>query len=166
MTDNLQVRFRKAEVTDLGYIMQQEHHDENDSYIRQWSREKHLSVLDDSNYAYFIVECIEDSQPVGFVILIGVNEPDNNLEFKRIAISGKGRGYGRQAVKLIKKFAFEETDTHRLWLEVVDYNERAYHVYESEGFLKEGIHRESFLRDGRRASLIVMSMLRPEYECA
>ena len=164
MTDNLQVRFRRAGAADLDYIMRQERHDENHSYIRQWTREKHLADLKDSNYAYFVVERVDSGKPVGFVILIGANDPDNNLEFKRIAISEKGRGYGREAVKLIKKFAFDETDTHRLWLEVIDYNERAYHIYESEGFVKEGVHRESFLRDGRRASLIVMSMLRPEYE--
>ncbi len=164
MTDDLQIRFRNAVASDLDYIMQQEQHEENVDYINHWSHDKHRACLDDSDFVYFIVERIDDRQPVGFAILIGVNDPHHNLEFFRLAISEKGRGYGRQVMKLAKRFAFEETGAHRLWLDLVDYNERAYHIYESEGFVKEGVLREACSYNGRRASLIVMSMLRSEYE--
>jgi diamine N-acetyltransferase len=164
MIDNRKVRFRTTGPDDLDYVMGQEQHDENSAYVHHWPREKHLAVISDPNFGHFIVETIEDQQPVGFVILIGVQEPDGNLEFKRLAISEKGTGYGRQAVQLIKQFAFEKTNTHRLWLEVVENNERAFKLYESEGFITEGTHRESAVMRGQRASLIVMSMLRREYQ--
>jgi diamine N-acetyltransferase len=163
MIDNRMVRFRPTRPEDLDYVMGQEDHDENSAYIRHWSREKHLAAINDPNFAHFIVERIDDARPVGFVILIGVQEPDGNLEFKRIAISEKGNGYGREAVRLIKQFAFEKTNTYRLWLEVVENNDRAFRLYESEGFITEGTHRESAVLRGKRTSLIVMSMLRREY---
>ena len=163
MSVNHNVRFRPTRPEDLDFVMAQEVHDENSAYIRHWSREKHLTAIYDPNFAHFIVETMQDEQPVGFVILIGVQEPDGNLEFKRIAISEKGNGYGREAVRLIKKFAFEETRTHRLWLEVVENNDRAFKLYESEGFVTEGTHRESAVMGGQRVSLIAMSMLRREY---
>jgi len=163
MTDNHQVRFRPTRPEDLDYVMELELHDENSAFIRHWPREKHLAVVDDPNFAHFIVETIAAQGPVGFVILIGVQEPDGNLEFKRLAISEKGNGYGRQAVRLIKQFAFEQTNTHRLWLEVVEDNIRAFKLYESEGFITEGTHRESAVMRAKRVSLIVMSMLRWEY---
>ena len=163
MIDNHQVRFRPTRFNDLDFVTAQELHDENSLYIRHWPREKHLAVIDDPNFAHFIVETIEDQRPVGFVILIGVQEPDGNLEFKRLAISEKGKGYGREAVRLIKQFAFEKTNTHRLWLEVVENNDRAFRLYESEGFVTEGIHRESAVMRDKRTSLIAMSMLRQEY---
>jgi diamine N-acetyltransferase len=162
--DNLVVRFKPTRPEDLDYVMAQEVHDENSAYIRHWSREKHLSVINDPNFAHFIVERIEDERPVGFVILIGVQEHDGNLQFKRIAILEKGNGYGREAVRLIKQFAFEKTNTHRLWLEVVENNDRAFKLYESEGFITEGTHRESAVMRGKRTSLIVMSILRREYQ--
>ena len=163
MTDDLHIRFRPTRREDLDYVMAQETHDENSAYIRHWTREKHLSTLSDPNFGHFIVETIEDQRPVGFVILIGVQEPDGNLEFKRLAISEKGNGYGRHAVRLIKQFAFDQTNTHRLWLEVVENNDRAFKLYESEGFVTEGTHRESAVMRGQRVSLIVMSMLLREY---
>ena len=163
MKDNHNVRFRPARPEDLDFVIAQEVHDENSAYIRHWSREKHLAAINDPNSAHFIVETIRGERPVGFVILIGVQEPDGNLEFKRIAISEKGNGYGREAVRLIKKFAFEETRTHRLWLEVVEGNKRAFDLYASEGFITEGAHRESAVMRGQRVSLIAMSMLRREY---
>jgi len=163
MTNKHKVRFRTTRPEDLDYVMAQERHDENSAYIRHWSREKHLAAINDPNFAHFIVETIQDERPVGFVILIGVLEPDGNLEFKRIAISEKGNGYGREAVRLIKQFAFEKTRTYRLWLEVVESNKRAFKLYESEGFITEGMHREAAVMRGKRTSLIVMSMLRREY---
>ena len=164
MNCSCKIRFRPTAPEDIDFVMAQEVHDENSAYIRHWPREKHLTVIRDPDFAHFIVETAEDQRPVGFVILIGVHEPDGNLEFKRIAVSEKGNGYGRQAVRLIKQFAFEKTNTHRLWLEVVEDNVRAFKLYESEGFITEGTHRESAVMRGKRTSLIVMSMLRREYK--
>jgi len=161
--DNLSlVTFRRTTPDDLDYVMAQEQDGENSPYIRQWTREKHLVAIGDPYYAHFMVERIEDSRPVGFVILIGVHEPDGNLEFKRIAVSEKGKGYGRAAVELIKQFAFEQTNCHRLWLEVAEHNQRAFAIYRDAGFVTEGAHREAAVMAGKRASLIVMSMLRHE----
>jgi len=163
VNEPLSISFRRTTPDDLDYVIAQEQDGNNSPYIRQWTREKHRAAIGDPYYAHFMVERIGDSRPVGFVILIGVHEPDGNLEFKRIAVSEKGKGYGRQAVELIKQFAFEQTDCHRLWLEVAEHNQRAFAVYRDAGFVTEGIHREAAVMSGKRASLTVMSMLRHEY---
>jgi len=164
VSDSSSVRLRRTTAEDLDYVIAQERDGENSPYIRQWARDKHLGAINDPYYAHLIVERIDDSRPVGFVILIGVREPEGNLEFKRIAVSEKGKGYGRRAVELIKQFAFEQTDCHRLWLEVAEHNQRAFAVYREAGFVIEGTHRESAIMSGQRASLTVMSMLRHEYQ--
>jgi RimJ/RimL family protein N-acetyltransferase len=87
---------------------------------------------------------------------------DRAVEFKRIVIKEKGNGFGRAAVRFIKKYVFEELGFNRLWLEVLENNERAYQLYKSEGFVDEGVHRE--WQGDKYISLIVMSMLRGEYE--
>ncbi|MFH2037204.1 MAG: GNAT family N-acetyltransferase, partial [Candidatus Zixiibacteriota bacterium] len=133
------IRFRPTTINDIDTIISIEQDAANTPYIRQWSREKRLKAINDTNIAHFTIEEIDADNIVGYVILIGVEDPDNNLEFKRLAIKAKGKGYGRSAVKLIKQFAFQFTETHRLWLEVVEYNERARKLYESEGFIPEGV---------------------------
>ena len=71
----------------------------------------------------------------------GILRHFQSLEFRRIVITDKGKGYGRESLRLIKKMAFEELSAHRLWLDVKDHNLRARHVYEAEGFMVEGVLR-------------------------
>lgn len=160
---NDKIGFRPATIDDIETIISMERDDANNPYIRQWSHEKHAAIINDSNYAQFMVETIDNPRIVGFVILIGLDDPDRNLEFKRIAINEKGRGFGRAAVQLIKKYAFEVKTTHRLWLEVIEYNDRAYKLYATEGFIKEGTHRKSMKVGDKYFSLHVMSILDEEY---
>jgi RimJ/RimL family protein N-acetyltransferase len=63
-----------------------------------------------------------------------------------------------------KRFAFDELKAHRLWLDVKQTNARARQLYEAEGFTTEGVLRECLKTDGKYESLVVMSMLRGEYE--
>ena len=51
-------------------------------------------------------------------------------------------GYGREAIRLVKKLCFEELSLHRLWLDVFTTNVNAIRLYESEGFQYEGELRE------------------------
>jgi RimJ/RimL family protein N-acetyltransferase len=169
MTENIIVQndialIRLTLESDLDRVIELERGDDNAPYIRHWSREKHLSSINDSNFAHFIIESRENRNMLGYIILIGLDDPDNNLEFKRIVINSKGKGFGRVAVQLIKKYAFEKTSAHRLWLEVLENNNRAFELYKTEGFVVEGTHRESMKQDDRYISLIVMSLLRQEYE--
>ncbi len=98
------------------------------------------------------------------MILLGVDNPDRSLEFKRLVIADKGRGLGKQVIKRVKQIVFDEYGAHRLWLEVMEHNERARRLYEAEGFVEEGLHRESLKQGDRFISLVVMSMLAQEYQ--
>lgn len=40
---------------------------------------------------------------IGYVILAGITNPNHNIEFRRIVISDKGHGFGRETLKLVKK---------------------------------------------------------------
>ena len=59
--------------------------------------------------------------------------------------------------------SFQELGAHRLWLDVKPHNERARALYRSEGFVEEGTLRDALYYNGRFESLVVMSILRPEW---
>jgi len=59
--------------------------------------------------------------------------------------------------------AFRDLDAHRFWLDVKSANTRALALYRSEGFVEEGCLRESVRSGAGWDSLIVMSLLEPEY---
>ena len=156
------VRLRPSGPDDIDFVRTQERHAENSPFIAQWSREKHLQVVEQSNAAHLTVVDAEGTQ-VGYVVLEGLDDDGRGIEFTRVVIARKGRGIGRSVVRMVKSLAFVHYGTHRLWLDVVQTNTRARHVYRREGFVEEGTMRDSILVSGVRASLVLMSMLRSEY---
>jgi RimJ/RimL family protein N-acetyltransferase len=78
-------------------------------------------------------------------------------------IQDKGAGFGRAALRVAKKVAFDDLGAHRFWLDVKKRNTRAKALYDSEGFIVEGVLRESVRVENGFESLVVMSMLQPEF---
>jgi RimJ/RimL family protein N-acetyltransferase len=78
-------------------------------------------------------------------------------------ITDKGKGYGRQALRLIKQLTFDHLLFHRLALDVKVHNARARSLYTCEGFVEEGILRDRLKSDQGYESLVLMSMLASEY---
>lgn len=81
----------------------------------------------------------------------------------------RGRGYAREATMLVGRFVFaEETGPalHRLALDVLSVNPRAFALYESLGFVAEGRLRDAHLDGERFCDRIPMSMLEEEYAAA
>ena len=158
-----QISFDRTVESDLDQVLKWERGSENASFIRHWPLEKHRAAIVNPDIAHFTIQNLTTSAPIGYVILIGTQDPDLNLEFKRIVVAEKGQGYGRNAVRLIKIFAFEQLHFHRLWLDVMEHNNRAYRLYESEGFKVEGVRREAVKQGEGFVSLTLMSMLQHEY---
>jgi diamine N-acetyltransferase len=148
---------------DLDAVLTMERDKVNAPTIRQWPREKHRAAIADPSIAHLAVRATADDRIVGFIVLVGLDDPDGNVEFKRIVIAEKDKGFGRAAVRQIKNLAFTELGAHRLWLEVMRDNAPAIRLYQSEGFTHEGIHRQSIRRDDTYADLVVMSMLASEF---
>jgi diamine N-acetyltransferase len=154
---------RKTEINDLAFVLDTETDPDNRSYIGQWTFEQHRESLTDEDIIHLIIEN-KQGEKIGHVILTGLLNPNKALCEKLITNKIKGHGYGKEAMKIIMKWAFENTDTHRLWLDVKNFNQRALHVYESVGFISEGTLRDSFFNGNRFESLVVMSILRHEHK--
>ena len=80
----------------------------------------------------------------------------------------RGRGYGREAISEVLRFAFGDSDEaglglHRVGLSVMSMNTRARALYESLGFREEGRLRDAY-RDGDGwTDAVVMSILAYEF---
>ncbi|MCR8632213.1 GNAT family N-acetyltransferase [Paenibacillus radicis (ex Xue et al. 2023)] len=154
---------RKTEVNDLSFVLATETDLDNTPFIGQWTFEQHHETLTNADVAHLIIEN-KQGDIVGYAILTGLLDPNKAVCVKRIANKIKGQGYGKEAMKLIVTWIFENTDTHRVWLDVKDFNHRARYVYESVGFIFEGTLRDSYFNGVKFESLSVMSMLRREYK--
>jgi diamine N-acetyltransferase len=74
------------------------------------------------------------------------------------------QGYGTEVVRLILQHGFSTLNLHRIFLRVFADNQRAIRVYEKVGFVHEGCQRQAEYRSGRFQDVLLMSMLRPEWE--
>lgn len=74
-----------------------------------------------------------------------------------------GKGFGKEALRMLINFGFYELNLHRIQLNVIAYNERAIRLYESLGFVREGAYREFVNRGGRRTDLYLYGLLENEW---
>jgi diamine N-acetyltransferase len=162
------VRLRPTMQSDIAYVLSLEQDAQNLPFITPWDRTQHEAAIRFPDMRHFIIEGGEGLEPVGFLILIGCRSQHQSLELKRMVVQGKGQGFGRAALRVAKRVAFDDLNAHRFWLDVKQRNARARQFYDTEGFCVEGILRDAVrvrADDGATSfdSLVVLSMLRSEY---
>lgn len=160
---SIRVRLRPTMQSDLDFVLSLEQDPANLPFITPWERTQHEAAIRFPDFRHFIVEGGAGLESVGFVILIGCRSQHQSLELKRMVIRSKGEGYGRAALRVVKKVAFDDLGAHRLWLDVKKRNTRAKALYDGEGFVQEGELRESVRVENGFESMIVMSMLAAEF---
>lgn len=157
------LQFRQAAEKDMDYIMQVEYKPENAQYVIPYTRDVHMQTLNTKAAVHLIIETIDAKEKVGFLMIAGLDNPSKEIEFTRIILDAKGKGYGQETLQLLESWAFDDLKFHRAWLDCKDYNARALHVYEKAGFVREGLIRETILTDGKYENLIILGILDREY---
>ncbi|MEI7555838.1 GNAT family protein [Candidatus Chlorohelix sp.] len=164
MTDTASnLRLRPTLESDLEFVLAAEQDENNSPYIGQWSRQQHLDTFTNPDFLHLVAENTAENRQIGYVILQDINSPDLSLQLRRIVVTEKSKGYGTEVLRQVKRLAFKQLSVHRLWLDVKSNNERARRVYLAQGFVEEGILRECVKTGECFESLIIMSLLRQEY---
>ncbi|NEX64031.1 GNAT family N-acetyltransferase [Noviherbaspirillum galbum] len=103
---------------------------------------------------------------IGHVGLYKIDYRNQTCEFG-IMIGDRaywGKGIGRLATRFAVRYAFDELNMHRIELTLLATNERARALYASVGFREDGVLRQACYKGGRRLDVIVMSLLRDEFD--
>ena len=114
--------------------------------------------------AVFAIEV--EGELIGQCVLFDPNETSRTIQLG-IVIGDKsywGKGYGREAVRLLVDYAFRHRNYRRVWLWVHADNERAIRAYLACGFVEEGRGREHMYSDGRYVDIVYMGVLRSEWQ--
>lgn len=130
-----------------------------------WDIEKwYESLLGNPNVQTFAIK-LNDGTYIGNVEISKIDWRCRSGELGIVIGDRKsrGKGYGKEAVLMVARYAFEELGLHRLYARVLSYNKDAQKFFESLGFKKEGTERESFLAWGRFWDVYVYSMLDEEF---
>ena len=159
------LRLRRAVEADLDFIMDLEYAEDNLPFIVPFDRDFHTNVITKGEASMdVIVEEVATGEPVGYFLVAGLKTEAKEMEWTHVIIAKKGMGYGHEAMQLIKKWCFVVKKVHRAWVDCKDYNERALHLYESEGMVREGLIRETIITNGKYENLVILGILDREYE--
>jgi RimJ/RimL family protein N-acetyltransferase len=127
--------------------------DKNKAKEQEWRRfDFRVRTLADDKLIGFTELGVEWSNQTAW-IGIGIGEPEY-----------RGKGYGSDAMRVTVGYAFRELGLYRVSLSVFSYNQRAIRVYEKVGFAYEGAMRAALYRDGQRHDMLLMGILRPDWE--
>ena len=85
-------------IEDLDTILAIEESPDNSPYIGHWKRSQHQAAIANPDISHLKV--VLDKKIVGYLILIGITNPDKSIQLKRIVVTQKRQGFGRQAIRL------------------------------------------------------------------
>lgn len=112
---------------------------------------------------FFIVERLEDRQPIG-----GCSLEQIETRARTAALGiwiGRpfwDRGYGTDTVRTLCRFGFRHMNLQRIELNVFATNPRGRRAYEKVGFVLEGTRRRSGFIGGRHVDAFLMGLLADE----
>ena len=107
-----------------------------------------------------------DWQAVGNVSFFNLNAHDRSAEIG-IFIGEKkfwDQGYGTESMRLMLQHGFEDLNLNRIYLQVFETNPRGMRAYEKAGFILEGRLRQDRFLDGKYIDVLLMSVVRSEWQ--
>ncbi len=154
-------------------------------YIQKWSNDAELrrligevapmsradtekwykELLSDKDRVWFAIVLKKGDRVIGEAGMLRMFRPWRSTDMT-IIIGERdawGKGYGKEAGRLLLKYAFERLGFHRVSIGVVGSNKNALRFWKSLGFKKEGIERDAHFYDNEYIDGIMMSILENEY---
>ncbi|MGK0464978.1 GNAT family N-acetyltransferase [Clostridium sp.] len=162
MIETKRLYITSATEADIETIIKLESHTDNRRFIWSGTFEEHKAEIYDKNYLLFIFKRKEDNLIIGFA-LIKLDFKSEIFELKRIAISHKGKGYGKEALAALLKYAFEDLKSNRFWLDVYPDNAIGIKLYEGMGMHCDGVLRQNYKSERGFLDQAIYSMLKSEY---
>ena len=155
-TQNI-LRWRNSEEVKKYFCMQEDLTKES----HEWWLENIVKTGEVIQYTIYDKEHDVD---LGTVYIRNIDKVDCNGEFG-IYIgepSYRNSGIGKSAMKLICDYAFQTLKLHKIYLRVLESNERAISVYLKNDFQKEGVFKEHVYHPQRGfQNLVFMGKLNP-----
>ena len=157
------ILMREAAEKDIPEILDIESGRINRDFVWMGTEEEHRAEIADPDYIILLMKNKEETETLGYA-LIHLDTWSLRFELRRLVITKKGEGYGKEALSAILRYAFEETDTNRFWLDVYPDNEAGIRLYESLGMHRDGVIRQNYRTDRGILDQIIYSVLREEWE--
>jgi len=121
------------------------------------------SHVGDDNRFDGVIEA--DGTAVGTIGLLDIDRKNSKAEYY-IAMGDKdykGKGVAKQASRLILSYGFEDLVLNKIYLFTETENIAAQKLFESLGFVREGVIRQDILSHGKYADRVAYGMLKEDW---
>jgi RimJ/RimL family protein N-acetyltransferase len=119
----------------------------------------------DDSAVLLLISLKENDEVIGDIAIQDMDR-GNRTSHLRLAIGEErhqNQGFGREALLLMLEYGFGILNLHRIELEVYSFNSRAAHLYESAGFVREGVRRQTLFYNHEYHDVVMLGMLESEY---
>jgi RimJ/RimL family protein N-acetyltransferase len=122
------------------------------------------SEREPESFGRFVIEV--DGERVGSLGFRLVNERSRIAEAGRFAIhpSHRGRGIGDKAARLFQRHLLVDLDMHRVELQIYGFNDRAIAQAERTGYVREGVKRKAYLKNGEWQDAVLFGLVREDLD--
>ena len=119
----------------------------------------------EDSQVFFIVR-MEDNKLIG---TMGLHQIDNINRTATLGIfigekSGRNKGYGTEAIRLILDYGFNYLNLNNIKLDVMEFNDRAIACYKKCGFKEYGRRIKCYFLNGKYYDKIEMDILAEEFK--
>ena len=152
----MKVSIRRARRDDVDFLVGLVTHEDVEPFLAAVRPKTHEDVLADVErseaepdaFGVFVVEV--DGAPAGTMGFQRANRRSRIADLGGLAVHPdfRGRRVGDEAARLLQRHLFDDFGFHRLQLEIYGFNERAMRHAERAGFVREGVRRKAYWRNG------------------
>lgn len=168
----MSVALRRAEPGDVGFLVDLIADEDTRPFLGNRAadtREQALADVERSGrepdaYGWFVIEV--DGEPAGCVAFTRTSEVHRIAEAGRFAVHPRfrGRGVGVEAARAFQRLLLRELGFHRIELKVYGFNERAIVHAERSGYVREGVQRRAYLKNGEWQDAVLFSLLEEDLD--
>lgn len=169
--ENDHIRLRRFKESDWKKLYETQNNSEEVRYY-----EGGLEPLKtEAKYKQYILDNLEsphkfaiddkDGNYVGTTSISGINESAGTFHYAiQIFKDYRKRGYAKEAVHIVLKYAFDELRMNKANSETIDTNYGSIKLHESMGFTIEGTRRQNVYTDGQYHDEILFGMTKEEFK--
>lgn len=130
------------------------------------SEAEQLKWFERQEHSRDVLRCVvalkENGTAIGTLILSDIDQKNGTaqIHIKMAKDSGRGKGYGTDAVKTLVGYAFQELRLNSIYANILSYNEVSVHLFEKCGFKRDGVLRARVFKRGSFVDVFSYSIIK------
>jgi RimJ/RimL family protein N-acetyltransferase len=158
------ITVRRATPDDVDFLVELVNDDDTRRFLGNRVADTREAALADlarapEEFGWFVIEV--DGERAGCVAFERLSEQHRIASAGRFVVhpSFRERRIGVDAARLFQRLLLRELGFHRIEIQIYGFNERAIAHAEHAGYVREGVKRRAYLKDGQWVDAVLFSLI-------